>query len=673
MPKRRIRIDDLEKMAFLGDPQVSPDGSQVLFAKRTCGPKNKYVTNLYTVDVATGEVRQITQGDGGAGLGRWSPDGSTIAFVSGREDKQAQVFLLPMCGGEGRKLTSFPEGSIGALVWSPNGKYIAVSFRETHPERTRAAARAREESGASEPPWVIEDLFYRLDGDGYFGPQRFALYVVEVATGTHRKLDGADKLGFFSFAWLPDSSGLVSTRSVNRDPLLQKPNDQLFIVPLKGKARRIECDTKGSKSSPSVSPDGKWVAFTGSDVPEDPWGVHNTRLWVLPVKGGKARCLTAEDDYCLDVLSLSDTNFGFVADGGGSGLVLWSKDSKTITVNIGHHGGVQIGHADLAKGGLTLATKPKQVTVASNSTSDGSKVACTIGSVTRLAEIGLYEPKTGKLRRLTDINGDFHQEVEIVAPTEHWVESTDGVKVHTWKLRHPGNRAKRSPAILEVHGGPHAQYGWALFHEFQVLAAEGYVVVYSNPRGSKGYGEDFCAAIRGNWGEKDWQDVQAVTDWIGKLDSVDPKRIGIMGGSYGGYMTNWAVSHSNVYKAAITDRCVFNWLSAAGNSDFPLNKDGYFGGQAWGPHEKTKTLWEQGPVAHFHNVKTPMLIIHSEGDLRCNVEQSEQVFYVLKCLGVEARFVRYPASTSHGLSRNGPMDLRKHRLGEIVAWWKRKL
>lgn len=668
-----MRIDDLERMAFLGDPQISPDGRHVLFAQKKFGEKNKYVTHLFLVEVASGKVRQLTHGEGGAGMGRWSPDGSRIAFVSGRENKQAQVFLLSMEGGDAAKLTSFPEGSIGALLWSPDGKNIAVSYRETHPERTQAAAKARQESGASEPPWVLDDLYYRLDGDGYFGPQRFGLYVVEVESGRHRKLDGSDKLGFFSFCWLPDGSGLVSARSVNRDPLLQKPNDQLFLVPLRGKARKIECDIKGTKSSPSVSPDGKWIAYTGSYVPEDPWGAHNTRLWVLPIRGGKAKCLTAADDYCLDVLSLSDTSYGFVSDGGGSGLVMWSKDSKSITVNIGHHGAVHIAHVEVARGGVTLATKPKQVAIASSSSLNGGLVACTIGTVTRLTEIGLYEPKSGKLRQLTDVNKEFHQEVEIVAPTEHWVESTDGTKVHTWKIRHPKNKTKKSPVVLEIHGGPHAQYGWALFHEFQLLAAEGYVVVYSNPRGSKGYGEDFCAAIRGNWGEKDWQDVQAVTAWIKKLDGVDTKRLGVMGGSYGGYMTNWVVSHTHEFKSAITDRCVFNWLSAAGNSDFPLNKDGYFGGQAWGPHEKTKVLWEQGPVAHFDKVKTPMLIIHSEGDLRCNVEQSEQVFYVLKCLGVKTRFVRYPSSTSHGLSRNGPMDLRKHRLGEIVRWWKATL
>jgi acylaminoacyl-peptidase len=671
VPKRPIVAEDLSRMAFLGDPQVRPDGGAVLFAEKRAGPKNKYLTHLLLVDARTKAVRQLTFGEQSAGSGRWSPDGSQIAFVSGREESTAQIYLLPMDGGEGRRLTSLPEGDIGAIRWSPDGRHIALAFREAHPARTKAAQKAREEQGLSEPPWEIEDLYYRLDGDGYFGPQRFRPYVVDVQTGTHRALDGGDPLGQFSFDWLPDSSGLVLARSANPDPLLQRPNDQLYLVPLKGKARRIPCDTKGSKSSPSLSPDGAWIAYLGSDHQDDPWGVHNTRLWILPTQGGKARCLTPDDDYCLDVLSLSDTSFGFVADGGGSGLVLWKPDSTTVYVNVGHHGAVHLAKVPVKPGGATLLTKPRQAVVGTNRSRNGL-VACTVGTATRLAEVALFDPGKGVVTRLTDQNRGFHQEVELVEPTEHWVKSTDGVRVHTWCLV-PKGRAKRKPAVLEIHGGPHAQYGWAFFHEFQLLAANGYLVVYSNPRGSKGYGDAHCAAIRGNWGEKDWQDVQAVTAWMKQRPDVDPKRMGVMGGSYGGYMTNWAVSHTDEFRAAITDRCVFNWLSAAGNSDFPLNKDGYFGGQAWGDHAEIKTLWEQGPIAHFGNVKTPMLIIHSAGDLRCNVEQGEQVFYVLKSLGVPTRFVRYPASTSHGMSRNGPLDLRVHRLNEILAWWKRWL
>jgi len=199
------------------------------------------------------------------------------------------------------------------------------------------------------------------------------------------------------------------------------------------------------------------------------------------------------------------------------------------------------------------------------------------------------------------------------------------------------------------------------------------VVVYSNPRGSKGYGEKHCAAIRGDWGNKDWDDIQAVLNHMMSLPFIDSKKMGVMGGSYGGYMTNWVVGHTTDFKAAITDRCVSNMVSMAGSSDFPFNKDGYFGGYPWGDLKAIESLWKQSPIAYFDKVKTPMLIIHSEGDLRCNIEQSEQVFYALKAQGIETRFVRYPVSTSHGMSRGGPADLRLHRLGEITSWWKKHL
>ena len=683
MPKRRIVAEDLLKMEFLGDAQMSPDGTRVLFAKRHINDKNKYVTNLFTVDVKNKAVRQWTQGETGVGSGRWSADGSMIAFIGGRDKPGAQIYVMDASGGEARKLTTLPEGSVSSLLWSPDGKKIAFTFRESDPLRTDKAKKEREAKGESDPPLVVESLFYKMDGDGFFGEQRFSLYVCDVATGEHKQIYSADPLGMYSFDWLRDSNGLVVAHSAAKDPLLDKPNQQLFMVPLTGRAKRIKCQTKGTKSSPKVSPDGKWVAYLGSDNPEDPWGVHNERLWILPLEGGEAICLTENDDYCLEVLTLSDTMFGFVADGGGSGLVQWTPDSKQIFVSVGAEGAVNLGIVDVKKGGIKMVSSGRHVALGSNLSKDGDRMAMLLGDASSLIEVGWIESpgstKPSSPKSLTSFNKALLEEVEVVKPESVKIPSTDGVSVQAWVMRPPANPSKKGasqqkrPVILEIHGGPHAQYGWSFFHEFQVLCSKGYTVVFSNPRGSKGYGEEFCAAIRGDWGNKDWDDVQAVTNWIKKQDWADVKKLGVMGGSYGGYMTNWAVGHSKDFRAAITDRCVFNWMSMSGNSDFPLNKDGYFGGQAWGPLDKIAKLWQQSPISHFEGVKTPMLIIHSEGDLRCHVEQSEQVFSVLKTLGVETRYVRYPQNTSHGLSRGGPPDLRIHRLNEITSWWKKYL
>jgi dipeptidyl aminopeptidase/acylaminoacyl peptidase len=210
----------------------------------------------------------------------------------------------------------------------------------------------------------------------------------------------------------------------------------------------------------------------------------------------------------------------------------------------------------------------------------------------------------------------------------------------------------------------------AFFHEFQLLAAAGYAVFYSNPRGSKGYGRDHCAAIRGSWGGADWTDMQAVIAFMRSHKSVKAGRMGVMGGSYGGYMTNWIIGHTTEFAGAITDRCVSNLVSMHGSSDYLEPPDIYWEGNAW---DRPEALWRSSPLRHLGRASTPTLIIHSEGDLRCNIEQAEQVFAALSLRGVPARFVRYPRSTSHGMSRSGPPDMRLHRLEQIVSWWRKHL
>lgn len=672
MPKRPIVAEDLLRIQFLGDPRMHPAGTQILFSKRHIDKeKNKYVGNLFSVDLE-GKVTQWTQGEAGAGSGRWSPSGDRIAFVSGREGKQPQIFVIQTSGGEAAKITSLPEGSIGEIKWSPDGKTIAFTFRPTHKDWTQAAAKKREETGASIPARTIDTAWYRLDGDGYFDNERYAVYVVDVASGEFRKLYDACPIGMYSFDWSPDSKELALIHTVNKNFFADPPNDQVFRVTVSdGQAWMLEGLPKGEKANVKWSPDGTTLAYLGDDSENDPWNVHNTKLFVVPAGGGTPKCLSREDDYCLSVMGLSDTR-----DSYSFALLEWSPDSKAIYVSVGWHGETQLGFVEVDKGRVELLTSGKHTVLAGDLSRDGEKIACLYGDATHLEEVGVIDLNQvdHTPRILTSFNKAFTDEIAVMEPEEVWLESEGGVKVQAWVIKPVGYlEPKRYPAILEIHGGPHAQYGWAFFHEFQVLAASGHVVVYSNPRGSKGYGEEFCKAIRGNWGGPDWEDVQAVVRWMQHQPYIHPGLIGVMGGSYGGYMTNWAVGHSDAFKAAITDRCVSNLVSMGGNSDFPINKDGYWDGSPWGDLDTIATLWKQSPIATFDKVETPMLIIHSEGDLRCNIEQAEQVFSALQVRGIESRFVRYPVTTSHGLSRGGPPDLRLHRLGEIVAWWERHL
>lgn len=671
MPKRPLRAEDLLRIIFVGDPQISPDGKRVLFSRKTISDKNKYVTNLFTVDF-DGVLTQWTQGELGAGSGRWSPDGQTIAFVSNREKPASQIYLISTGGGEARKLTSLPEGSIGTFHWSPDGTKIAFSFRDQMPTQTEAAKKERTEKGLSDPPIEIDSVWYRLDGDGYFANERYRLYLVDVSTGEHRKLCEAAADGNYSFSWSPTGTELVVTHTANARPFAEPPNDQVYRIDLEGQAWQLEGLPRGEKSEPRWSPDGRWIAYAGDVDESDPWGTRNTKIYLVSAEGGEPRDLTGHQDYDMAAATLSDTK-----EAGFGSYLEWAPDNSGLYVQVGHHGATQLGFVKVS-GGVELLTEGRHSISLGNVSSDGHRIAALIGDATTLPELAVIEPElgTGKMvaKVLTDLNRAFHDEIRLSEPEEIWLESTDGIMVHAWAMKPIDYLApKRYPAVLEIHGGPHAQYGWAFFHEFQLLAAQGYVVVYSNPRGSKGYGEAFCGAIRSSWGVKDWDDIQTVTRWMQHQPFIHPGQMAVMGGSYGGFMTNWVIGHTHEFACAITDRCVSNMVSMAGNSDFPFNKDGYFRGVAWGSLEDINELWAQSPISFFQEVKTPTLVIHSEGDLRCNIEQGEQVFTALQQQGIESRFVRYPRSTSHGMSRSGPPDLRLHRLNEIVNWLDRFL
>ncbi len=670
MPKRAITADDLLSLTFVGDPQISPDGHRVLFTQKTVDvEKNKYVTHLFTADLE-GHTKQWTNVPGGAGHGRWSPDGKHIAFISGREDKQSQLFLIPTDGGEARKLSALPEGSLSEFKWSPDGTKIAFTFRETDPLWTEATKKEREGKNLSTPPRIINTEWYRLDGDGYFLDQRSAVYVLEVATGEHQLLYGEDCLGWYSFDWSPDSQELAISHSFADRPMFDKANDGIVRVDMDGKIWKLEGLPRGNKENLRWSPDGKWLAYLGNDNDEG-WGCLNNRLWVVGADGEtKARCLSANDDYCLSTATLSDCR-----EVSSDGVVEWSPDSKAIYVSVGWHGQAQLGYAQLSSesGEIELLTKGMHVLQIGNVSRDGERIGCVFGTPMKPNEVAVYDisKHADAPEVLTHFNRAFLEEIKLSEPEELYLETPDGTKVHAWVMLPIDYLApKRYPAVLEIHGGPHTQYGWQFFHEFQLLAANGHVVVYSNPRGSKGYGEAHTMAIKGHWGNKDWQDIETVTRWMQHQPYISPGQMGVMGGSYGGYMTNWVVGHTNDYRAAITDRCVSNLACFGGNSDFIQGKDSYWKGIFFGD---ISDLWRDSPIAYFENVQTPMLIIHSEGDYRCNIEQSEQVHAALCHLGVENRFVRYPPSSSHGMSRGGPPDLRLHRLGEIVGWWEKHL
>ncbi|MEJ2110768.1 MAG: S9 family peptidase, partial [Acidobacteriota bacterium] len=589
-----------------------------------------------------------------------------IAFIRGRDTPNPQIYIISVEGGEAAALTHFPEGSIRSFKWAPDGKSLAVAFRELDSDFTTESGRKRKEEGLSDPPRIIEDLIYRLDGDGYFNGRRFQLYIVDLENGRHRRVYDKDTLGEFDYDWSPTGREIVLATNRDRRAEIRYWKSKLLILDVKtNKLRELPGVPIGVKGSVAWSPNGRWIAYAGQDSKTTQWGSHNTHLFLCDSKKGGVKKLTAGCDRCLGASTLSDTcEVGFEAN------MKWSADSKKLFCRIGWHGDSYIASITLRGGDFTFLTRAGANWDFGNLSADGRFIAGIIQTHTRIGEVHLFDLTAAGagIRALTDFNGKFLKGVQLARPEEVWLESPDGAKVHSWILKPPGFQSGRTyPAVLEVHGGPSAQYGSTFFHEFQVLAAAGYVVFFSNPRGSKGYGESHTLAIKGDWGNRDWIDIQTVKDYMKAQPYVDSKRLAIMGGSYGGYMTNWAIGHTHDFAAAITDRCVSNMISMTGSSDIPTIPDEYWEGSPW---DRPETLWQQSPLAHFKIVKTPTLIIHSEGDLRCNIEQGEQVFTALKLLNVPTRLVRYPRSTFHGMSRGGPVDLRCHRLHQILNWLK---
>ena len=669
--RRPVAPEDLLELVGVSDPQISPDGSRILFTRSRI-EGNRTLRDLWIVDAnGASDAQRLTAG-GHDRHGRWSPDGNRIAFIRGGDPKigRPQIAILDLAGGEAQLATDLPEGTLRELQWSPDGRAIAFAVRPLGEERTKAAKDARDREGASDPPRIVEDPWYRLDGDGYFLDDRFRLDWLDLASGRSRTLFDRDRIGEFSFDFAPDGRSIAITARTAKSAVLDSHKTDLLLIDVaSGKARPVEGAPNGPKHAVAFSPDGKHLAIAARTGDDGLYSPRNLGLWVGPVKGrGGWRDLLDGTDWCLMASTLSDSR-----DASFAATLRWAPDGSRIIAKIGWHGSGRIAAVPTDGSTPRFLTEEGVELSLGNLSKDGRHAALCFGDATTPDEIAVGEiTRTAILAStITDFNAPLVSSRSIAAPIEHWVESPDGTKVQVWELRPPGVAAsRRTPAVVEIHGGPHAQYGLTFFHEFQCLVNAGYTVFFPNPRGSKGYGEEFCSAIRGSWGEKDWQDVAAVLAFVRSRRNVDAKRVGIMGGSYGGYMTNWAIAHDHSIPAAITDRCVSNMVSMQGNTDHYSRADRYWTGAPW---DRPEALWKSSPIAYFKGVRTPTLIIHSEGDLRCNVEQGEQVHAALVAQGVPTRFVRYPASTSHGMSRSGPPDLRIHRLREILAWWKRWL
>ncbi len=653
---KKTSAHDLFKFRIVFDPQLSPDGKRVLFTHRQIGANNRYLINLWITSVDNPEPREFTTGFNDT-QPRWAPDGTKIAFVRKDENSCGQLYQIAFDGGEAIPLTTFPEGRIVSYKWSPNNRWIAVSFRAKAAGWTERDRKTRQELGLSDPPYVLESLWYRYDGDGYFGSERPTLYLVDATTGASKQIFDWDVLGGFNFDFSPDSKKLAISTNLDPKAFIKPWADQILIYDIATEqSEQLPNQLTGRKLRVSWSPDGKSLAYAGAPGEEPRYTPENIELWLYDLSSHETRSLTHDADVCLTAAIIGD-----VADMSVDPHFVWAPDSKQIYTVIGREGQRHIASVNVTgKPELKYQTSGNWAYDLGNLSADGTRWAAIRQSPTQLPE--MVVSTQGNVKAITALNQAVMQELELVEPQMHWVTSADGTKVQTWVM---SSNAGKGPAVLLVHGGPHLQYGMSFFHEAQLLAAEGFTVVFSNPRGSKGYGREFSSAIRGRWGVKDWEDLQAVAGFMQSHPNIDPNAIAISGGSYGGYLVNWAIGHSDLFVAAISERSVCNWLSQYGTMDAPPSPHNYWKDAPW---ENGEILWNQSPLKYLSKAKTPTLIIHSEGDLRVPISESDQLFTALRMQGIPARYIRYPATTSHLLYRSGPPDLRLHRLEQIVMW-----
>lgn len=661
--KRFVDVDDICKLRLIETAVISPDEKKIAYTiEITAEDRRRYFSHLYLADIGTGESRQYTFGEVHDHAPIWSPDGEYIAFTSVR-DKKSGIYIIPAAGGSERKIIE-QDGSFANLSWTPDGKEIVYQFRlnDSHAEK--------DEKKKKEAPVYrhVTRLFYRLDASGFLPQDRFHIWKVDVGSGKATQLTKG-KYDDAAPAVSPDGKWVAFSSNRSKDPDLDSGRDDLFIVSINGGKQKKVTTPAGPVWMPAFSPDGKKIAYLGHADPENRGYITNFHLWTVGVSGKPA----AKDLIPKFDRQLMDQTIGDLSDGHSLPRPQWSHDGKRIYFLSSDNGSTHIFYVP-AKGGLPTRVTKRPCHVRSFSINGQTRrIAAAISDLRTPGEV-YHFPATyagdRKAKALTDVNKELFADISFPKVREIWFKAKDGTDLQGWLVTPPNfNRNKKYPAILEIHGGPQAQYGFTFFHEMLLLASKGYIVFYTNPRGGGGRGETFTEAIVADWGSIDYSDCMVAADYLERLPYVNSKRMGVTGGSYGGFMTNWIVGHTDRFRAAVTQRSVVDLHSFLGSSDIGFDFKRELDGYPWTNPEVYKRC---SPLTYAANIKTPLLIIHSEQDLRCGIEQAEQLFATLKLMKKRVELVRFPEEP-HGLSRHGRPDRRAARLQWILKWFDRYL
>ncbi len=658
---RTVTPEDLARIRVVGEPAMSPDGRHVAVSVTSADlDADGYTAAIWLVptDPAAVEPRQLTAGTKRDSSPVWSPDGRQLLFVSNRETKAGNLWVIPATSGEARRVTDLENGA-GSPVWSPDGRRVVFVSAVT-PEDDNPDSDAK----------LIRDIRYKFDGKGFLGGQRDHLFVVGIDGDRAPEQITDGSFDHHAPAWSP--SGREIAFAANRNPgwELERTSDIWTVVP--GSPPKRITDGAGQYGRPSFSPDGRWLAYTGTDdmaleAPDDD-------LWVVSAGGGTPRALTTGYDRSIANGAIGDT----AAFAGRAPI--WAPDGQSILVIVGRDGEAHVQRVSVPVSGpgvvspVTAGRRQVGTFAIDPTAPDGTRLAIAVHDSVRPPEIHLVTAGQDEVV-LTRFNEALLRELALSLPEELTVEH-NGVPIQSWVMRPSGTviaPGVKVPAVLEIHGGPHAMYGWGYFHEFQVLASRGYAVIFANPQGSTGYAQAYTEALRGAWGEVDHPQQMAVVDAAIAHADLDPRRLGVAGGSYGGFMTNWVIGHTDRFRAAVTQRTISNMYSMYGTDDIAvISMFHELGGAPWDSPELTRRYMELSPITYVKDITTPLLILHAEEDYRCPMEQAEQLYLALKQLGREVEFVRFP-DESHGLTRGGKPKHRIEHMERLVGWFDRHM
>ena len=678
--RRLITETDLLKFVWIADPQISPDGGTVAFVRVTANEqKDDYDTSVWVVPTQGGEpARPLTSGTRDTSP-RWAPDGRRIVFARSVEregrPQPPQLHLLSLDGGEARPLTDLARGA-SAPVWSPDGQRIAFGST-TLSDDTAPAATTTATPPKKSDVRVITSATYRSNGGGWNDPERPShLWAIDVPAGPEmpKPLQLTD--GTFSeggHVWSTDGSRIFFVSTRVEEPYFRAQDADLFAVPSRGGAVATIASIDGSIGNPSVSPDGRSIAFIGtlSGTPERSYSQSD--LFVADLSGGTAslRNLTAEYDF--------DIGGGIGGDqaaprGGGSRSPSWSSDGRSIVVVAGEQGDANLVRVDAAGGRPAPVFKGTHAIQSFTTASNGQRAVALVSTPTTIGDLVVVDARTASpepARQITRVNDDLFKQLRLSEPEEVWWTSFDGKRIQGWLLHPPDfDKSKKYPFILEIHGGPHSAYGNTFTHEFHWMAAKGYVVLFPNPRGSSNYGQDFGNIIQYRYPGDDYKDLMAGVDLVVKRGYIDEKRLGVTGGSGGGLLTNWTITQTTRFAAAVSQRSIADWSGFWYTADFTLFTPTWFRKAPW---EDPADFTARSPITHVAKVKTPLMLVDGDDDLRTPPSDGgEMMFRALKYLKVPTVMVRFPGET-HELSRSGKPRHRIERLQHIVGWFDKWL